>query len=89
MCQGLHKLGMGVCDLKPDSFRIQEAADGTFLSCCMLDLGGSVTYQGDLADCLHLALHLLVASHTFVVEQKLLSCTLAHLCDAVQKPQPL
>lgn len=43
---GAAQAGRGVCDLKPDNLRVHVADDGTFLRCTVLDLGGSVIYQG-------------------------------------------
>lgn len=44
--QGLHAKRRGVCDLKPDNLMIEVAADGSFQRCTVLDLGGSVAYNG-------------------------------------------
>ena len=44
--QELHKQGQAVCDIKLANVRVQVASDGTFLTCTLLDLGGSVRYEG-------------------------------------------
>ena len=53
----MHEQGRGVCDLKPDNFRVQVADNGTFVRCTVLDLGGSVIFKGKTksfgAGCIH------------------------------------
>ena len=45
--QGSHANFSGIMDLKSDNLVIKVAADGTFVDCTVLDLGGSTTYCGE------------------------------------------